>query len=329
MFADSLLLVAGVVGILIATPGVLLYGGGHWRMLWPAAVTLSALWSLAGVAAVLAGWQPFGFAVLVPAAGFVVGMGVAMAARERFGPWAAAGVASAFSVLVFLPLALVVFGGGGMWLYRTTGALDFAGALPVAVGGGVFLLVLAFKDRGAPAVWHPRAVIGVALLWAASIVAGIGFELRFDELTPVIALNSVLTPAASAVAVVVVERLKSARNSGEGFAAGVLAGVAGALGTSAYLEPVSAAILGVVVGSVCGAFFKPWPAAAGLGAPLMIGGLWGLLFLGVFALGPGFVYSGQPTQLASQAMVVLLATAFALAASILTVTVASLRGPTR
>ncbi|WP_193510038.1 ammonium transporter [Cryobacterium sp. BB736] len=324
MFADSLLLVAGVVGILIATPGVLLYGGGHWRMLWPAAVTLFALWCLAGIAAALAGWQPFGFAVLVPAGGFVAGMGVAMAACERFGPSAAAGVAVAFSVLVFLPLALVVFGGGGMWLYRTAGALDFAGALPVAIGGGVFLLVLAFKDRGAPAVWHPRAVIGVALLWASSIVAGIGFELRVDELTPVIALNSVLTPAASAVAVVVVERLKSARNSGEGFAAGVLAGVAGALGTSAYLEPVSAVILGLVVGTVCGALFKPWPAAAGLGAPLLIGGLWGLLFLGVFALGPGFVYSGQPTQLASQFSVTALATVFALVLSMLIATVASL-----
>ena len=260
------------------------------------------------MATVLTGVLLAGFAALVAAAAILFGTGVNAALAEQV---ADHGVRMllllGFSLLVFLPLALVVFGGNGTWLYRDVGALDFAGALPMAIGTGSFTMVLALLWGRRDDAERGLALRGAMLFAVAAVGAAVGFELRVDELTPAIALNMLMVPALAILAAAGIERVKRGRNTREGLAAGTLAGSAAALAACAYLETVTALVLGLVVGAVAELAHRGASAAWRLATPLLIGGVTGLLYLGVFGLGPGFIYSGQPALLGRQALVVAVA----------------------
>lgn len=317
---DPILYLACAIVTLAGVPGMLLYAGAAWAKLAPDVAMLAALWIVVGVISGLTGLLPDGFAILVPALGIVVGTGVSAALAERTGASRIRMILLAgFSLLIFYPLSLVVFGGGGTWLYRDIGALDFAGAVPVAIGTGVFLTVIAL-GAGTTAIGdRVLALRGAMLVAVAAVGCAVGLELRIDELTPAIALHMLMTPAVAILAAAGIERVKRGRNTREGLAAGTLAGTAAALATSAYLETVSALILGLLAGAVAEAAFRGVSAAWRLATPLLIGGITGMLFLGIFALDVGFVYSGQPVLLGQQALVVGLSLVYAAIASVLLV----------
>ncbi len=317
---DPILYLACAIVTLAGVPGMLLYAGAAWAKLAPDVAMLAALWIVVGVISGLTGLLPGGFAILVPALGIVVGTGVSAALAERTGASRIRMILLAgFSLLIFYPLSLVVFGGGGTWLYRDIGALDFAGAVPVAIGTGVFLTVIAL-GAGTTAIGdRVLALRGAMLVAVAAVGCAVGLELRIDELTPAIALHMLMTPAVAILAAAGIERVKRGRNTREGLAAGTLAGTAAALATSAYLETVSALILGLLAGAVAEAAFRGVSAAWRLATPLLIGGITGMLFLGIFALDVGFVYSGQPVLLGQQALVVGLSLVYAAIASVLLV----------
>lgn len=284
---------------------MLLYTGGTWSKSAPDVALLSGLWLVVGAVAGVTGALPGGFAILVPVLGLVAGTGVAAALAERIqARGIRAMLLAGFSLLIFVPLALVVFGGGGTWLYREVGSLDFAGALPAAIGAGGFLTVVALASGRSAAGERVLALRGAMLVAVAAVACAVGLELRIDELTPAIALHMLMTPAIAILAAAGIERVKRGRNTREGLGAGTLAGTAAALATSAYLETVSALILGLLAGAVAEAAFRGASAAWRLATPLLIGGITGMLFLGIFGLDVGFVYSGQPMLLARQALVV-------------------------
>jgi len=309
--ADPILVLVCTVIALCGVPGMLLYSGGDWRRQWPDIAMLTGLWVIVGVTTALAGAFLPGFAALVSATGVLVGAGINAALAERVaGHRIRMLLLAGFSLLVFLPLALVVFGGTGTWLYREVGALDFAGALPMAIGAGSFTTVLALLGDGRDHSDGVLALRGAMLFAFAAVGAAVGFELRVDELTPAITLNMLMVPALAILAAAGIERVKRGRNTREGLAAGTLAGSAAALAACAYLETVTALILGLVVGAVAEVAHRGSSAAWRLATPLLIGGVTGLLYLGIFGLGPGFVYSGQPVLLGRQALVVGLALAW-------------------
>jgi Amt family ammonium transporter len=310
--ADPILVLVCAAVTLAGIPAVLLYTGGVVSQQWRAIGALTALWAAVGVLGWATGVLLAGFAVLVAATGLVASSAVAAALTERVG---SDGIrmllAAAFSLLVFLPLSLVVFSGSGTWLYHVAGALDFGGSVPLALGTGTFALVVALLagDRMPPQ--RPLALRGAMLFAVAAVAAAVGFELRVDALTPAIALHSLMTPAVAILAAAGIERVRTGRNTREGLAVGTLAGTAGALAACAYLETVSALMLGLVVGAVAETVFRGRSAAWRLATPLLVGGATGLLFLGVFALGPGFVYSGQLVLLGRQALLCLAAVVYA------------------
>ncbi len=303
--ADPILILACTIVTLAGVPGVLLYAGQSWLPLRIDLAISAATWSLTGIVAGLTGAFLGGFAFLVPALGFVAAAGVASALSERDGSLLLRRLSTAaFSLVIFLPLALLVFGWGGTWLYRDLGALDFAGAVPFAVGTGVFLAVHALAGtRGADGE-RALALRGAMLVAVAAIGCAVGLELRVDELTPAIALHMVMTPALAILAAAGIERVKRGRNTREGLATGTLAGTAAAMAASAYIETVSALILGLLAGAIAEAAFKGQSAAWRMAIPLLVGGVTGSLFLGIFGLDAGFVYSGQPVLLANQVRVV-------------------------
>lgn len=314
--ADPILVFVSAVVTLAGVPGILLYTGGKWRVQASMLAILAALWVVIGSLSAATGLFIPGFAVLVPATGIVVGAGVSAALAERIDRGGVRMLlVAAFSILVFLPLSVVVFGGGGTWLYQEIGSLDFAGALPIAIGGGTFAMMLALLGGTRPAGDRPLALRGAMLIAVSAVGCAVGFELRVDALTPAIALNTLMMPAVAILAAAGIERVKRGRNTREGLAAGTLAGTAAALAACAYLETVSALLLGLVVGAVAEVAFRGVSAAWRLATPLLVGGVTGLLFLGIFALGPGFVYSGQPMLLGRQALVSVVAIVYAAAVS--------------
>lgn len=318
MVADPILYVVCAAITLAGVPGMLLYAGGKWKKLGLDIVFLAVLWLVIGTASEMTGALRGGFAILVPALGIVMGSGVAAALAERNLSLRIRLIQLAgFSLLLFLPLALIVFGGGGTWLYREIGGLDFAGALPAAVGTGAFLTVVALSGGRSAVGEQVLALRGAMLVAVALLACAVGLELRVDELTPTIALHMLMTPAVAILAAAGIERVKRGRNTREGLAAGTLAGTAAALATSAYLETVTALILGLLAGAVAEGAFRGASAARRLATPLLIGGGIGMLFLGVFSLDVGLVYSGQSTLLAQQAILVALSLVYAVIVSAL------------
>ncbi|MEO6941517.1 MAG: hypothetical protein ABI238_02910 [Terrimesophilobacter sp.] len=302
--ADPILILVSAVVTLAGVPGMLLYAGVSWRKLGSDIGVLAALWILAGLVCGVTGLLPGGFAILVAAMGILMGAAVSAALAETISSSIHRMlVVAGFTLLIFLPLSLVVFGGGGTWLYRDAGALDFAGALPLAVGTGTFLTVFAMGSSTRTYGDGALALRGAMLVAIAALGCAVGLELRIDELTPAIALNMVMTPAVAILAAAGIERVKRGRNTREGLAAGTLAGTAAAIAACAYLETVSALLLGLVVGAVAEAAFRGSSTAWRMATPLLIGGVTGLLFLGIFALDVGFVYSGQPILLGQQALI--------------------------
>lgn len=297
---------------LAGVPGMILYTGATWSKLAPDVAIVFSLWLLLGSISGFTGLLPGGFAILVPALGVVAGTAVSAAMAERVPSLGIRSVVSiGFALLIFLPLAVLVFGAGGTWLYRDLGGLDFAGALPVSIGAGVFLTIFALTGGMTAALERTYALRGAMLVAVAAVGCAVGLELRVDALTPAIALHMLMTPAVAILAGAGIERVKRGRNTREGLAAGTLAGTAAALATSAYLETVSALILGLVAGAIAEAAFRGVSAAWMLATPLLIGGVTGLLYLGIFGLDVGFVYSGQPNLLIHQMVIVGVSLAYA------------------
>lgn len=297
---------------LAGVPGLLLYTGGRWRIHASTVALLAALWALIAVAAIATGLLNPGFAALCATAGLVCASAVAAALQERLGSTRLRmALSAAFSVLIFFPLVLVVFGGSGTWLYDEAGALDFGGALPITIGTGTFAVILAILSGTRSVASRPLALRGAMLLAVAALASVVGMELRLDELTPAIALHALMTPAVALLAAAGIERVMRGMNTREGMAAGALAGTAAAIASCAYLETVSALLLGLLVGAVAEVAYRGASAGWRLGTPLLIGGVTGMLFLGIFAIGPGFVYSGQSVLFLHQAVVAAISLGYA------------------
>src|SRR5690606_33338158 len=145
-----------------------------WRRLWRELAVLAGLWAVIGVVLALVGVFLPGFAVLVAATGVLLGAGAAAALAERVERHGIRMLLLAgFSLLVFLPLAIAVFGGSGTWLYRDLGALDFAGALPIAVGTGSFTMLLALIRDERSDTERILALRGAMLFAVAGLAAAV------------------------------------------------------------------------------------------------------------------------------------------------------------
>ncbi len=310
--ADPILILVCTVVTLVGVPGMLLYSGVTWTALRVDIWIFVGLWIAVGSALWLSSVLVDGFVFLIPAMGIVASAGVS-AVFERSGIRASARqlMASAFSLLVFLPLSLVVFGWGGTWLYRDAGALDFAGALPFALGAGVFVAVFARARRSDTKVDRPFMVAGALLLAAAMTGCAVGMELRVDELTPAIALNMLSTPVLAMLAAAGVERLEKRHTTQAGLATGLLAGTVAALASCAYLEILWAPVLGVLAGLITAIVRRGEGVSWSFAAPLVMGGATGVLFLGIFAIDVGFAYSGQLVFLLHQAILLAVGLVFA------------------
>jgi ammonium transporter, Amt family len=226
------------------------------------------------------------FAIIAPA--LITG---AFAERMKFGAWVA--LAAVWSLLVYAPLAHWVWGGG--WLQHL-GVIDFAGetVIHLSSAGAALACVLAIGKRtghGAE-VYHPHnlpmTLLGAGILWFGWFGFNGGSALSSGHLAADAFLNTHFAAAAGMLSWLVFEAVRFGKPTSLGAASGAVAGLVGITPAAGFVGPISAMVIGIVVGGAC-FFGVQLKSRLGLDDALDVlgihggGGVFGMLLTGVFA----------------------------------------------
>lgn len=252
----------------------------------------------------------------------------AIADRAKFGAWMI--FAGIWATVVYFPVASWVFNFGladdgsfayggwatfGLQEWLGTGAIDFAGGTAVHINAGAAALALALVlgkrvgfSKGAHVPHNPPFVLlGAGLLWFGWFGFNAGSELAADGVAALAFVNTIAAPAAALLAWLLVEKIKDGKPTSVGAASGAVAGLVAITPACASLTPVWAIVLGLVAGAICALaidlkFKLGFDDSLDVVGIHLVGGLIGTLYLGFFANGTGFIYSGDLTQLTAQAL---------------------------
>lgn len=227
------------------------------------------------------------FAIITPA--LITG---AIAERMRFSSlFVFVGV---WSILVYYPLAHMVWGGG--WLQQL-GALDFAGGNVVHISSGVSALVLALvlgkRKYHGKTTYHPHNVpfvlLGAALLW----FGWFGFNAGSAGAANEIAVHAFMTTNTSAAAALLswmlIERVHNGKPTLVGASTGLVIGLVAITPGAGYVPVWASIIIGALVSPICFFFItyiKPkfaYDDALDAFGCHGIGGIWGCIATGLFA----------------------------------------------
>jgi Amt family ammonium transporter len=211
-----------------------------------------------------------------------------------------------WTMVVFAPIAVFVFFPANIGLNSIDGPLDLAGALPVhaAVGSGALVILTVARrwtvtDRShvRPRSWALFAS-GV-VIWIGWILGSVGLDLSVDSLvTPRIITNTIVAPVLGVIGWLIVQRIRSATTSPIGAVAGLVCGLVAISAGSAYFTPLWAGVTGAAAGIAGSLFVSGWVRATRRHAWFIVGAhllsaVVGLLMLGLFGTGFGFIFDGQ------------------------------------
>jgi Amt family ammonium transporter len=226
------------------------------------------------------------FAIITPA--LVTG---AVADRMRWSAWV--GFITLWSVLVYLPVAHWIFGGG--WLAQR-GALDFAGGAVVHVnaGAGALALVLLLGRRrgwpGTPMPPHslPLTLLGAGILWFGWFGFNAGSASAANLVAAQAFLNTFVAAAAAMLGWLVAERIKSGHATTLGAASGAVAGLVAITPCAGFVGGLAPIAIGAIAGVVCYLaislkFRFGYDDSLDVVAVHLVGGLLGSILLGLFA----------------------------------------------
>ena len=240
------------------------------------------------------------FAIITPA--LILG---AIAERMKFSAWLA--FITIWFLVVYCPIAHMVWGGEG-WIFKS-GAIDFAGGLVVHMSSGFSAIVAAImlgKRRGFgkdPMPPHNLVLclIGAGLLWTGWFGFNAGSALSASPLATLAFLNTSTAASTAVIAWAAVEWLHRGKPTALGGATAAVAGLVAITPACGNVSPMGAICIGIGVTAVsymaC-TFLKP---AAGYDDSLdvfgvhALGGAWGALASGIFAvtLGSGVESNAQ------------------------------------
>ena len=179
----------------------------------------------------------------------------AFAERKRFGAFVLFTIA--WSILVYSPMAHMVWGGGLLSQLGEDGALDFAGGTVVHVASGVSALVVALVMGRRVAGHHvephdvPMTVLGAGLLWFGWFGFNAGSALAADGLAAQALMVTTVAAAAGMLTWVGASYAKGRKISVVGAAAGAVAGLVAITPAAGFVTVGGALILGLVAGGVC------------------------------------------------------------------------------
>lgn len=199
-----------------------------------------------------------------------------------------------WTTLVYDPVAHWVWGGG--WLGQM-GALDFAGGTVVHISSGVSGLVVALfigkrlgKDRDAIVPHNlPFTVLGAALLWFGWFGFNAGSALAADGIAGLAFLVTNTCAAAGAISWVAAEWIHHGKPTVFGAVSGAVAGLVAITPAAGFVSPLSAVVVGIMVGPICYVFVSKVKQRLGYDDSLDafgihgVGGTVGALATGIFA----------------------------------------------
>ena len=214
-----------------------------------------------------------------------------IAERVRFSAYLV--FALLWTTLVYDPLAHWVWGGG--WAAQF-GALDFAGGTVVHISSGFAALALALvigKRVGfGKYVMEPNniplTILGAALLWFGWFGFNAGSAVAANGLAASAFVTTNIAAAAGALAWMLISWLKG-RPSSLGFVSGAVAGLVAITPGAGFVTPMAAILIGAAGGIFCYGIML-WRIRKGLDESLDawaihgMGGLWGALATGIFAV---------------------------------------------
>jgi Amt family ammonium transporter len=228
------------------------------------------------------------FAIITPA--LIVG---AVAERMKFGAWTLFIIL--WSIVVYVPLATAVWGGG--YIGENLGALDFAGGLVVHINAGIAALVLAIMigprlGYGTSAIRPhslPLTLIGAGLLWFGWFGFNAGSALAADQAAADAFMATQVAAGTAATVWLLVEKMVHGHATTLGFASGAVAGLVAITPAAGFVDPLGALVIGAVAGVVCfyalrlKAIFK-FDDSLDVVAVHLVGGIIGSVLLGVLAV---------------------------------------------
>ena len=219
--------------------------------------------------------------------------------------------------VVYAPIAHWVWGGG--WIGdlnfgESTGALDFAGGTVVHINAGVAAVAAALligkrRDPGVEPHNVPYVVLGAALLWFGWFGFNAGSGLAADGVDVNAFLVTNTAAAAAALTWGLLSQFQTGRMSAVGVASGAVAGLVAITPASGYVGVMGALAIGFGAGILCyiAVYFRHKTGvddALEVFAVHGVGGIWGALAVGIFAVkvigDTAGVIEGNPGQMVSQ-----------------------------
>jgi Amt family ammonium transporter len=236
------------------------------------------------------------FAIITPA--LITG---AFAERVKFSSMAV--FLTLWSLLVYCPMAHMIWGAGGLLNFNTPGVrfpvFDFAGGTVVHITSGISALICALylgKRAGYPETnMAPHSMVlsfvGACLLWVGWFGFNAGSALSAGPLATSAFINTQFAAAAAALTWSLAEWLHNGKPSALGAISGAVAGLATITQASGFVQPMSALAIGAIAGLVCGFMVLKAKKLLGYDDSLDafgvhgIGGTIGALLTGIFASG--------------------------------------------
>ena len=252
-----------------------------------------------------------------------------VAGRMKFG--AVIAFIAAWSIIVYAPLAHMVWGGEGSLIGDTIGALDFAGGDVVHISSGVTGLVLCILlggRRGFGVMSYrahnvPFVALGAALLWFGWFGFNAGSQFAADGTAALALLNTVAASAAGMAAWLVVEGIRVGKPTLVGACTGLVAGLVAITPGAGFVEPWAAIVIGAIVSPCCYLAISWAKRRFGYDDALdafgchSVGGIIGGLLTGIFCVPElswtdfgGLLYTGDFSLLGSQFLGILVTLAF-------------------
>ena len=242
-----------------------------------------------------------------------------LAGRMKFG--AVCAFVAVWTIVVYPPLAHMVWGGDGSLIGDTIGALDFAGGDVVHISSGLTGLILCLmlgKRKGFGMMSYrphnvPFVALGATLLWFGWFGFNAGSEFVADGVAGLALVNTVVASGAALVSWMIVERVKVGKPTLVGAATGLVAGLVVITPAAGFVEPWAAIIMGLIVSPICYFAISFCKAKIGYDDALdafgchAVGGVVGGICTGIFCVPElswtdfgGLLYTGDVSLLCSQ-----------------------------
>ena len=242
-----------------------------------------------------------------------------LAGRMKFG--AVCAFVALWTIVVYPPLAHMVWGGDGSLIGDTIGALDFAGGDVVHISSGLTGLILCLmlgKRKGFGMMSYrphnvPFVALGAALLWFGWFGFNAGSEFVVDGVAGLALINTVVASGAALVSWMIVERVKVGKPTLVGAATGLVAGLVVITPAAGFVEPWAAIVMGLIVSPICYFAISFCKAKIGYDDALdafgchAVGGIVGGICTGIFCVPElswtdfgGLLYTGDVSLLCSQ-----------------------------